>query len=119
MVEFINGVTHSWDITYDARGRLESVMRDGTATTYGYDPNGNLAAINGATFGTYDAQDRMVTFAPPGQSAWTLSYTNNGDLEQKLGEAQTFAFATTCRPTFGASRSLGPAREASGTSSMG
>ncbi len=93
MVEYINGVTHSWAITYDARSRLESVTGDGTNTTYQYDPNGNLTGISGATFGTFDAQDRMVTFTPPGQTSWTLGYTNNGDLSQKLGDAQTYDFA--------------------------
>jgi hypothetical protein len=36
MIEYVNGVTHSWAITYDARSRLESVVRDGTTTTYEY-----------------------------------------------------------------------------------
>ena len=71
-------------MTYDARGRLESVTLDGRYDVYEYDPNGNLTGINGATFGTYDAQDRMVTFTPPGGGPWRLTYTNNGDLSQKL-----------------------------------
>jgi len=88
MIETVNGTTHSWAMTYDARGRLESVNRDGTTTTYEYDPNGNLTKINGAAFGTYDAQDRMVTFVP----GWTLSYTNNGDLSDRTGSSQTYQF---------------------------
>jgi RHS repeat-associated protein len=84
MVESTNGTTHSWTYTYDVRGRLESVTEDGGLTTYGYDPNGNLTDINGETFGTYDAQDRLVTFAPPeGGISWGLTYTNNGDLLDK------------------------------------
>ena len=92
MLEYVNGVSHSWAMTYDARGRLESVVRDGSTTTYEYDPNGNLTGINGATFGTFDAQDRMATFAQPGGAAWTLSYTNNGDLSTKESAAQAYAF---------------------------
>ena len=80
------------DRTYDARGRLESVTFDGTTRVYSYDPNGNLTQINGATFGTYDAQDRMVTFSDATTGSWTLSYTNNGDLEYKIGSAEEYAF---------------------------
>jgi len=68
------------------------VTRDGTSTTYGYDPNGNLTAINGSPFGTFDAQDRMLSFTQPGGDAWTLAYTNNGDLTAKSDSAQAFAF---------------------------
>jgi RHS repeat-associated protein len=93
MLETANGVTHSWAFTYDARSRLESVTEDGATTTYEYDPNGNLTAINGGAFGTYDAQDRLVTFTPPGQNAWALSYSNNGDLQEKSGTAQSYSFA--------------------------
>ena len=88
MKETINGVTHTWAIAYDARGRLSSVTRDGVAASYGYDPNGNLTTINGATFGTYDAQDRMLSFQSATTGLWTLSYTNNGDLDVKSGSAQ-------------------------------
>jgi hypothetical protein len=51
------------------------VTRDGTTSTYDYDPNGNLTTINGATFGTFDAQDRMVSFTPPGGDLWPLAYS--------------------------------------------
>jgi RHS repeat-associated protein len=92
MQELVSGSTHTWGIGYDSRGRLETVTRDGTTTTYGYDPNGNLTAINGATFGTFDAQDRMVSFTPPGGEPWTLAYTNNGDLTAKASSAQSYTF---------------------------
>jgi RHS repeat-associated protein len=92
MTELVNGVTHAWAITYDARVRLESATRDGVTTAYAYDPNGNLTEINGATFGSYDAQDRLVSFVEPGGGSWNLTYSNNGDLEQKLGDAQTYEF---------------------------
>jgi RHS repeat-associated protein len=92
MHETINGVTHTWAIAYDARGRLSSVTRDGVAASYGYDPNGNLTTINGATFGTYDAQDRMLSFQSAATGLWTLSYTNNGDLDVKSGSATEYEF---------------------------
>jgi RHS repeat-associated protein len=92
MQELVNGATHTWSIGYDARGRLETVTRDGTTTTYDYDPNGNLTTVNGAPFGTFDAQDRMVSFTPPGGDVWTLAYTNNGDLTAKASSAQSYAF---------------------------
>jgi RHS repeat-associated protein len=93
MQELVNGATHTWTIGYDTRGRLETVTRDGTSTTYGYDPNGNLTAINAADFGTFDAQDRMVSFTPPGGELWSLAYTNNGDLTAKADSAQSYAFS--------------------------
>ena len=84
MNETINGATHSWLMTYDVRGRLESVTLDGTTSVYGYDPNGNMTTVDGSTFGTYDAQDRLVTLSPTsGSGPWTYSYTNNGDLTGK------------------------------------
>jgi RHS repeat-associated protein len=92
MQELVNGATHTWSISYDARGRLETVTRDGTTSSYEYDPNGNLTAISGATFGTFDAQDRMVSFTPPGGDLWSLAYTNNGDLTGKSDSSQAYAF---------------------------
>jgi hypothetical protein len=34
----------------------------------------------------------MVAFTPPGGSVWSLSYTNNGDLSDKVGASQAYAF---------------------------
>ena len=93
MQEQINGSAHSWAMTYDARARLESVVLDGVTTTYEYDPNGNLTGVNGGTFGTYDAQDRAVTISSPTSGLWTMSYTNNGELLDKIGLGQTYSFA--------------------------
>ena len=80
-------------MTYDARARLESVVLDGVTTTYEYDPNGNLTGVNGGTFGTYNAQDRAVTISSPTSGLWTMSYTNNGELLDKIGLGQTYSFA--------------------------
>jgi len=80
-------------MTYDVRGRLESVTLDGTTSVYGYDPNGNMTTVDGSTFGTYDAQDRLVTLSPTsGSGPWTYSYTNNGDLTGKTNGTQDYAF---------------------------
>jgi RHS repeat-associated protein len=92
MIETANGVTHSWAYTYDVRGRLESVTEDGATTTYGYDPNGNLTSVNAATFGTYDAQDRMVMFNSPTRGAWALDYTNDGGLTAKTSSSASYDF---------------------------
>jgi YD repeat-containing protein len=92
MNEQSNGATHSWAMSYDTRGRLESVSQDGATHVYTYDPNGNLTQIDGATFGTYDAQDRLVTFNDVTTGSWTLSYTNNGDLTYKTNGSQDYAF---------------------------
>jgi RHS repeat-associated protein len=93
MNETINGATHSWLMTYDARARLESVTLDGNTSVYTYDPNGNLTEINGVAFGTYDAQDRLVTLNSPTSGAWTFGYTNNGELTNKTSAAQSYNFA--------------------------
>jgi RHS repeat-associated protein len=92
MLETANGETHEWTYTYDSRGRLSSATEDGATTTYGYDANGNLTSVNGSTFGTYDAQDRLITLSPPSQNTWTYSYTNNGDLTSKSSTPQTLDF---------------------------
>jgi RHS repeat-associated protein len=92
MNETINGATHSWLMTYDVRGRLESVTLDGSTSVYGYDSNGNLITVNGGAFGTYDAQDRLITLTPPGGGSWAYSYTNNGDVTFKTNGTQDYAF---------------------------
>ncbi|MDQ3281208.1 MAG: IPT/TIG domain-containing protein [Acidobacteriota bacterium] len=65
---------------YDSAGRLERVSLGTTATAeYGYDANNNRTLRRGlgsTDRGTYDAQDRIVTYADS-----TYTYTPNGDLE--------------------------------------
>jgi RHS repeat-associated protein len=108
MNELVNGAAHTWTISYDSRGRLETVNRDSTTSTYGYDPNGNLTTINGAPFGTFDAQDRMVSFTPPGGDPWTLAYTNNGDLTAKESAVQAYAFAYDLSSNLRNAQATGP-----------
>jgi YD repeat-containing protein len=49
------------------------------SSTYGYDPNGNETMLSGATFGIYDAQDRLVSATVVGGDVWKMTYNNNGD----------------------------------------
>jgi RHS repeat-associated protein len=58
-------------------GRLTSATRNGT-TTWGYDANGNRTHQNGVQVGTYDAQDRLLTY-----SGASYDYTANGELKSR------------------------------------
>jgi len=91
--ETIEGSTTTYAYGYDGAGRLETVQEDGTlVATYGYDPNGNRltkATPSGTETGTYDAQDRMLTY---GDAAYT--YTANGELATKTvgGHTTTYGY---------------------------
>jgi RHS repeat-associated protein len=80
--ETIQGATIVWNYTYDEAGRLWQVMQNGVLTaTYLYDANGNRLSkttTSGAESGTYDAQDRLLTYGK-----WSYTYTANGDLLTK------------------------------------
>jgi RHS repeat-associated protein len=80
--ETIQGTTVVWNYDYDTAGRLWHVMQNGVVTaTYGYDANGNrwsVATASGTKTATYDAQDRLLTYAD-----WSYTYTANGDLQSK------------------------------------
>jgi RHS repeat-associated protein len=95
-VETIQGVTDTYDYTYDPAGRLQEVRKNGTTqAVYGYDSNGNrvtyTSAATGTINGAYDAQDRLTSY---GQLAFT--YTTNGDLLTKsnpaLGQTASFVY---------------------------
>jgi RHS repeat-associated protein len=82
--ETINGTTTTWTYGYDVAGRLSDVLKDGAVYAhYDYDANGNrLDKTNGAgtllAAGTYDNQDRMLTYGNN-----TYAYTANGELTAK------------------------------------
>jgi hypothetical protein len=93
--ETIQGTTTVWNYTYDEAGRLWQVMQNGVLTaTYLYDSNGNRLSkttTSGAEIGTYDAQDRLLTYGK-----WSYTYTANGDLQTKTdtssGQVTTYDY---------------------------
>lgn len=78
-VETIQGVTSTYDYSYDSAGRLTSVEKNGVITdSFTYDDNGNRTSgvIDGVSFSaTYDNQDRILTY-----DSRTYTHNNNGDL---------------------------------------
>ncbi len=86
--ETIDGTTTTYGYGYDQAGRLEKVFINGVLkTTYTYDPNGNRlskAGSNGSETGTYDSQDRLLTYAGA-----SYEYTTNGDLKSKTESGAT------------------------------
>jgi len=88
----LGGTTHTTVYGYDLRGRLETVTTDGATVAYTYDDNGNRLArqppTGPAETGTYDAQDRLLTYAGA-----TYTYTANGELESKTVGTQVTQYA--------------------------
>jgi YD repeat-containing protein len=84
-IEIVQGVTHTYDYTYDTAGRLTEVDKDsgGSIDTYTYDTNGNRTN-NGAT---YDDQDRLIN-----NNSATYIYTDNGELLSKTDGSGTTAY---------------------------
>ncbi len=80
--ETIQGASHKDSFTYDSRGRLTQVTRDGTVVaTYTYDGNSNRTSVASASTSesaTFDAQDRLVTVG-----STSCTYSSNGELTQK------------------------------------
>ncbi len=83
-VETVDGITETWDYTYDAAGRLATVtLNGGQVAAYSYDLNGNRQS-DGTNAATYDAQDRLLTYGSN-----TYTYTPNGELLTKTNAGQT------------------------------
>jgi RHS repeat-associated protein len=81
--EVVLGVTKVYQYTYDALRRLTDVTVNGVLEEhFEYDANGNRTAGYkagvGTWTGTYDDQDRLLTYGP-----WVFTYTANGELETK------------------------------------
>ena len=79
--ETLAGVTDVYAYTYDPAGRLAEVRKNnGLQAKYTYDANGNRLKYEGAFVaeGTYDAQDRLLTYGGA-----SYSYTANGELVSK------------------------------------
>jgi len=89
--ETVEGVTDTWDYTYDPAGRLEEVYRNGARLSrYEYDTNGNRLKHITPTetiTATYDDQDRLLTY---GDIAYT--YTANGELATKTQNGHTVRY---------------------------
>ena len=86
ITETVQGVTKTLAYNYDEAGRLSSVAENGPQTaSYTYDANGNRLTGPGGATGTYDAQDRLLTY---GNASYT--YTANGELlTKKVGNQTT------------------------------
>jgi RHS repeat-associated protein len=89
--ETLLGSTSTYAYGYDASGRLETVTRDGLLVArYAYDQNGNRlsrTASGAIQAGTYDAQDRMVSY-----DGAAYGYRPNGELATKTAAGQTTAY---------------------------
>jgi YD repeat-containing protein len=89
--ETVAGETHSFTYDYDPAGRLSQVTRDGAVVhVYTYDGNGNRLGhtlATGAQHGTYDAQDRSVSYSDP-----TYTHTLAGDRLTKTAPAGTTTY---------------------------
>ncbi|MCL6592128.1 MAG: hypothetical protein K6U80_19545 [Firmicutes bacterium] len=90
--ETINGQTHTYLYSYDNRGQLTEVYRDGVLIShYEYDANGNRLNYTGANesaIGVYDAQDRLLTY---GSNSY--EYTANGELVRKTTPEGTAVYS--------------------------
>jgi len=90
-VETIDGVTTTYDYTYDTAGRLSQVQRYGAVvSSYTYDNNSNrLTGPSLSTMPTYDDQDRLLQY-----ESELFTYTPNGELatRTKLGTTTTYSY---------------------------
>jgi RHS repeat-associated protein len=86
--ETINSTTKVYEYSYFSEGWLKDVKVDGTiVAAYSYDQNGNRlskTAGTSTTTGTYDAQDRLVSYG-----ASTYAYNLNGELRTKIAGNET------------------------------
>jgi RHS repeat-associated protein len=91
-VETIGGVAYTYAYTYDLRGRLATVVKDGTTlSTYTYDATGNRLSWTGPTnsrAATYDSQDRLLQY---GDLAY--AYQANGELASKTQNGQAMSYS--------------------------
>lgn len=88
LTETIGGATAIYLYSYDAAGRLATLIRNGAQiASYSYDANGNrvnATDANGTFTGVYDEQDRLLSY---GNVAY--SYSANGELQSKTNSGQT------------------------------
>ncbi len=89
--ESINGVTETFDYTYDKRGKLTEVKKNGTVVeSYSYDANSNRASaeVYGRTFtGSYTLDDQLEVYGDN-----TYRYDDNGYLIEKTTPEGTTSY---------------------------
>ena len=90
--EQAGATAHAYGYTYDNRGRLTAVTRDGAAwRSYAYDGNGNrvedVDAGSPAVTSAYDNQDRLTE-----RGDTTYRYTPAGELKQRIAPSGTTQF---------------------------
>jgi RHS repeat-associated protein len=83
IVETVEGTTRTRAFTYDSAGRIDNVRVNGVLVSdYAYDAIGNRTSLTtqgGTVLGTYDDQDRMLTWGGA-----SYGYSPNGELAMKL-----------------------------------
>ena len=86
--ETVQGTPTTYAYNYDTTSRLDQVRRDGALIAdYDYAANGNRTSVvttAGTITGTYDAQDRLLTYGTA-----TYTYTPDGRLRSKVLNGQT------------------------------
>jgi RHS repeat-associated protein len=91
-VETVEGTAATFDYTYDVRGRLTTVRKDGALlSTYTYDRTGNRLSWTGSgasRAATYDNQDRLLQY---GDLAY--SYQPGGELASKAQNGHTVTYS--------------------------
>jgi RHS repeat-associated protein len=90
-IETIGGATDTYTYAYDARGRLTTVVKDGTTlSVYGYDATGNRTSWTGPAgtrTATYDSQDRLLQYGD-----LNYTYQPGGELATKTQNGQSMSF---------------------------
>ncbi|HEY5959590.1 MAG TPA: RHS repeat-associated core domain-containing protein [Polyangiaceae bacterium] len=80
--ETVQGASHDLYYAYDLVGRLTKQTRDGIATSYGYDANGNRTTLQvdniAPVTATYDAQDRILA-----SGTQTYELDGHGDMRSR------------------------------------
>lgn len=91
-IETISGIAATYGYVYNTAGRLVQISKNGSViSAYAYDQNGNRLGKTdaiGTTAGTYDAQDRLLTY---GANSYT--YTANGELLTKTNASGTTTYS--------------------------
>jgi len=88
LTETIGGQTTTYGFVYDTAGRLGTMNVNGQAAlAFGYDSSGNrtsLTSSSGTALGSYDAQDRILSYAGA-----IYSSSRRGDVTQKVVGSDT------------------------------